>query len=79
MNVCMAHPCQRTTGGCPICDPPRWPAPYTVPMTPVFQPMGCICPPTSEQTCQSLICPRKSHLKAAGSLATPNGNGKDAA
>ena len=22
-------------------------------------PAGCICPPTSEQTCQSPICPRK--------------------
>jgi len=23
------------------------------------QPRGCICPPTSEQTCQSTTCPRK--------------------
>jgi hypothetical protein len=22
---------------------------------------GCICPPTSEQTCQSKTCPRKDH------------------
>jgi hypothetical protein len=28
--------------------------------------MGCICPPTSEKTCESRICPRKDHLKAGG-------------
>jgi hypothetical protein len=25
--------------------------------------VGCICPPTSEQTCQGPLCPRKNHLK----------------
>lgn len=25
-------------------------------------PQGCICPPTSEQTCQSPTCPRKNPL-----------------
>ena len=29
-------------------------APYPLP------PKGCICPPTSEQTCQSELCPRKT-------------------
>ena len=24
------------------------------------QPMGCICPPTSEQTCENQLCPRKA-------------------
>jgi hypothetical protein len=24
-----------------------------------YQPSGCICPPTSEMTCQSSACPRK--------------------
>lgn len=27
---------------------------------PTIRPVGCICPPTSEQTCQSDICPRKT-------------------
>ncbi len=22
--------------------------------------LGCVCPPTSEQTCQSQLCPRKA-------------------
>ena len=22
-------------------------------------PVGCICPPTSEQTCQNIMCPRR--------------------
>ena len=28
---------------------------------PIFQPlsMGCICPPTSEKTCENGLCPRK--------------------
>jgi hypothetical protein len=29
------------------------------------QQQGCICPPTSEQTCQSPTCPRKNPLKGA--------------
>jgi hypothetical protein len=28
------------------------------------QPMGCICPPTSEQTCMNPLCPRKPIGKA---------------
>jgi hypothetical protein len=28
-------------------------------MTGISQPRGCICPPTSEQTCMSKYCPRK--------------------
>ena len=28
----------------------------------VAPPRGCICPPTSEQTCQSPTCPRKDHV-----------------
>jgi len=27
------------------------------------QSMGCICPPTSEQTCMNPLCPRKNHMK----------------
>ena len=25
--------------------------------------MGCVCPPTSEQTCQNPLCPRKNPIK----------------
>lgn len=27
--------------------------------------MGCICPPTSEQTCMNPLCPRQSHTGKA--------------
>jgi hypothetical protein len=42
--------------GCPVCASNIPGQVYTLPP----QPRGCICPPTSEQTCQSLCCPRKS-------------------
>lgn len=58
MNVCSTYPCRRTAAGCPLCDPQ--PAPlYTIPPGPAFHPPGCICPPTSEKTCENPICPRK--------------------
>ena len=56
---CMNANCEMTTSGwCPRCDrsftpgimPPVW---WTLPP-------GCICPPTSEQTCGNPLCPRKS-------------------
>lgn len=60
-----AHHCM--TFPCPICQP-TWPQQiYNYP------PPGCICPPTSEKTCQSPMCPRKNHLSAAGPLAASNG------
>ena len=31
---------------------------------PMQQSMGCICPPTSEQTCMNPLCPRKPIGKA---------------
>lgn len=35
------------------------------PMTgPVSTPMGCICPPGSEKTCQGLSCPRRGFQHA---------------
>ena len=35
-----------------------------------FPPKGCICPPTSEKTCEALDCPRKgSFATAAGTIA----------
>jgi|GEM_PF-5914161 len=72
MTVCMTYPCRRTTGGCPVCDPPAL-HPMYMPL-PAQQPMGCICPPTSEKTCESGICPRKNHLRAGGAVSTPGGS-----
>lgn len=49
--------------GCPARDPlfvHRQPLAFEQPT-----PMGCICPPTAEQTCQNPGCPRQNHLFAA--------------
>jgi hypothetical protein len=54
---CMAHPC-------PLCFPHLA---YTFPPAPVFTPQGCICPPTSEKTCENALCPRKTFRAAADS------------
>jgi hypothetical protein len=62
MTVCCTYPCQRTAAGCPACDAR---IPYTLPTQPPFTPMGCICPPTSEKTCQNPVCPRKG-IKIGG-------------
>lgn len=51
---CMAHGIHYSWR-CPKCYP-EGPALY-VPTVPP----GCICPPTSEQTCQSKACPRRDH------------------
>ena len=37
---------------------PTWSPPHQP-----FYPVGCICPPTSEKTCESAVCPRKNHTK----------------
>jgi len=34
-------------------------APYMPASVGAAPPMGCICPPTSEQTCDNPICPRR--------------------
>lgn len=65
-HVCVTYPCRRTTGGCPICDPPAL-HPMYMPL-PVTSTPGCICPPTSEKTFESPTCPRKNHLRAVGGL-----------
>jgi hypothetical protein len=41
------------------------PGPYVFPTA--EQPKGCICPPTSEKTCQRPDCGRKGY-KASGSI-----------
>lgn len=35
----------------------------TFPRPVVVMNQGCICPPTSEQTCQSPTCPRQNPMK----------------
>ena len=57
---CSMPGCPMTTGGCPLCHSGiyQWPV-YELPPTPIFVPPGCICPPTSEKTCQNPLCPRK--------------------
>jgi hypothetical protein len=67
---CGAYPCTQTTGGCNFPCPYRL-SPgvhYTVPMQvpPMMMSHGCICPPTSEKTCESVTCPRKNHALATG-------------
>lgn len=59
------HACQGWP--CPICQP-NWPQP----LYQTAQPMGCICPPTSEKTCEAPLCPRKG-IKISASGPLPNG------
>lgn len=50
---CRLNGCQQTA----VC--PFYPnVPKVVPSAAVA-PIGCICPPTSEQTCKGLNCPRR--------------------
>ena len=74
-SMCSMPNCPRTTDGyCPLCMPrPVYaPNPHPLPIRAVLQqPYGCICPPTSEKTCESPICPRKNHLSAAGHVGSP--------
>ena len=42
--------------------PPRHPDQFTRPAQASPAPLGCICPPTAEQTCQGFGCPRRSPL-----------------
>ncbi len=69
--LCYRQPCGRNAGGCSFGDcpnsvkppSPNLMAPYAVPAQ-VTQ--GCICPPTSEKTCENPICPRQNPLKKLG-------------
>jgi hypothetical protein len=59
--VCGKIPCGAHSGGCvdphcPINSGPTYPR---ASIGPPYVPIGCICPPTAEQTCQSATCPRK--------------------
>ena len=54
------------TGSCRFQQQYSWPLNYQAQP----QPMGCICPPTSEQTCEAPTCPRKNPLKEAQKRAS---------
>ena len=54
--LCTMYGCQRTAP----CYQPTTVAPNYTPL-----PHGCICPPTSEQTCQNPVCPRKARTNTA--------------
>ncbi len=55
-NCIGGNPCPCRSGMYP---PPN----YQGIWQPILSPtMGCVCPPTSEQTCQSPMCPRKNPL-----------------
>lgn len=63
-KFCHKIPCYADTRGrCTCCNWSSWPGVEYYPAPPL---QGCICPPTSERTCESPICPRKNHLKDAG-------------
>lgn len=58
MSIAAQCPNCKAHAGC-TCQPPNI---WWQQLPPIMQqptPMGCICPPTSEQTCQNPICPRK--------------------
>jgi hypothetical protein len=64
-HFCTAHPC-------PICFPTWQPSFQT-------QPQGCICPPTSEKTCENSFCPRKNiKISASGLAVSSPGEESDA-
>ena len=80
MNVCTRVPCFMDSAGyCSSCNPrpfyapnpdPFRPGAVPIPMgQPTSPPHGCICPPTSEQTCEGPLCPRRNPFKTAGALA----------
>lgn len=70
---CVSEGCRRY--GCRL-NRQQWNQ-VSIPQTP----RGCICPPTSEQTCKANFCPRKSSSTAspdqAPSTSGPVGMGSD--
>lgn len=63
---CPSHPC-------PICFPHLVGGP-TIGISYPVQPAqaGCICPPTSEQTCMNPVCPRKGYVPTQTLTSTGN-------
>lgn len=75
--ACGKFGCQMSTAGTcgdPYCPMKGVPLPGSYqPMQPMFSPpppMGCVCPPTSERTCESPCCPRQNPFKRPGSIGT---------
>lgn len=70
MMACARFPCGGHAGGCSFTDCINNPNRQILPTQPMWNipsaQMGCICPPTSEKTCESRVCPRKDHLSATG-------------
>lgn len=60
-HYCISYPCPLCHPGYPNYYLPPQPQFYSTPL-----PAGCVCPPTSEKTCESPTCPRKNHLSAIG-------------
>jgi len=61
--------------GCHACNPGgQMPGPmhlqYHLPQAQVFHPPGCICPPTSEKTCEAPTCPRKGMRLGGTAIGT---------
>ena len=48
-------------GPCPCPNNPYWRGQERYTITPVQQ--GCVCPPTSEKTCENPHCPRQDPMK----------------
>lgn len=73
MMGCARFPCGGHAGGCSFADcglnPNRITYPGALPAPQQTTPLGCICPPTSEKSCESPICPRKNRLSAKGTIA----------
>lgn len=69
--TCARFPCGMITGGsCSFTNCLNNPI-YAATLNPP-RPMGCICPPTSEQTCEAIACPRRDPFKRLhGPVGTP--------
>ena len=73
---CARFPCGGHAGGCAYADCINNQYRNTLPQ-PVWNlttpPPGCICPPTSEKTCENSFCPRKDiKISAAGPVSPAN-------
>lgn len=76
--TCTRAGCDLTASGCGHSDCSRYkwranPHEMNPRLVSVAPPTGCICPPTSEQTCENPYCPRQDpmkRLKRAQALVT---------
>ena len=71
LHICTRYPCGMMTDplvpsgvlSFPDCPVNMQKATYLIPQ-------GCICPPTSEKTCENPTCPRQNHQSATISIST---------